>query len=276
MRPSTGTACAWEPARSIPRSRRCRRSSIPWSSTSNISDAKATCRCSWCCAKASCWMRRCRPASTRPSKPACRAASCPTRSSRSQRFRARSPARSRSCRSRSSCSATPSRKSSTRTRWPIRAAWRGIWNLRRAIWRGLRRKDATSSIVVLLRKLDLVLLLAGVELHDLARHAREDRGDRIHTQHRCAWGAHHLIGNGEQALIVTVAEDGAEHRDLAEYVVAPIERHEGAAHAPLVGFVVQRALDGAADRRPLRHALAHGELAVLAAELGAQAREEDA
>src|SRR5581483_3986903 len=98
----------------------------------------------------------------------------------------------------------------------------------------------------------------------------------VDMQDRSAGRADDLIGDGEQTLIAAAAEEEAKHRNLAEHVVQPVDRHEGAAHAHLVGRVVQRPLDGAADRRSLRHAFAHGELAVLTTELGAQAGEEDA
>ena len=52
-RPSTGTASAWAPPSSTARSRRCPRCSTASSSTSSTSAARATCRSSSSCAKAS-------------------------------------------------------------------------------------------------------------------------------------------------------------------------------------------------------------------------------
>src|SRR5579859_1221177 len=144
--PSTATACAWGQAKSIRRSRRCPKCWIPWWSISNISAAKATCRCSWCCARASRLTARWKPRSTRRSRRDCPAALCRTRSLLYPRSRARSPARSRSCRSSGCCSVTPSKTSSTRTRWPIRRAWSGIWNSR-----GIMRSEVRARPELVLR-----------------------------------------------------------------------------------------------------------------------------
>ena len=51
-RPSTGTASAWARPSCTARSRRCPRCSTASSSTSSTSAARATCRCSSCCARA--------------------------------------------------------------------------------------------------------------------------------------------------------------------------------------------------------------------------------
>ena len=72
----------------------------------------------------------CAAKSSRPSKPRCRRASCPTRSFRWPRFRAPCRAKSRSCRSRSCCWASRWRRWSTARRWPIRPVWTGMWRLR--------------------------------------------------------------------------------------------------------------------------------------------------
>ena len=130
-----------ERARSIRRSKRCRRYWIRWWSTSNISDGKATCRCSWCCARASRSTTRSRRGSTRPSRLACPAAFSPARSSPFPKFRERCRARSRNCRSRNCCSAMPSRRSSTAMRWPIPAVSTGISNSR-GTRSGRRKKPA--------------------------------------------------------------------------------------------------------------------------------------
>src|SRR5579883_1263251 len=66
-----------------------------------------------------------------------------------------------------------------------------------------------SSIVALLREFDLVLLLAGVEFHDLARHAGQHGRDRVDVQDRRAGRTDHLIGHGEQTLVAAVAEEQA-------------------------------------------------------------------
>ena len=86
--PSTATACAWERARSTARWSRCPRCSTAWWWTSNTWAARATCRCSWCCAPAMCSTTRCARASTAPSAPRSARVSCPTTSSPWPRCRA--------------------------------------------------------------------------------------------------------------------------------------------------------------------------------------------
>jgi len=109
--PSIARACAWAPAKSTARSKACPRCSTRWWSISNTWAVTATCRCSSCCAPAWRSTTPCARASTMPSRPRCRRASCPTTSSRWPKFRARCRARSRSCRSRSCCWASRSRRS---------------------------------------------------------------------------------------------------------------------------------------------------------------------
>ena len=58
--PSTAMACAWARASSTRGRGAARGARFAWWSTSNISAAKATCRCSWCCATASRSTTRCR------------------------------------------------------------------------------------------------------------------------------------------------------------------------------------------------------------------------
>src|SRR4029079_1764101 len=82
----------------------------------------------------------------------------------------------------------------------------------------------------------------------------------------------HLVGDAQQAR-VAAAEQGAQERELTEYVVEAVERDEGALHAHVVAIVVDVAVDGGADRGPLHQAVAHGEASERAGEVDAQARE---
>jgi hypothetical protein len=131
--PSTATACAWAPARSTAPSNRCPRCSTAWWWTSNTWAARATCRCSWCCAPAMCSTTHCARASTAPSAPHSARASCPTTFLPWPKCRAPSAAKSRSCPSRNCCWASRWKRWSTRMRWPTHSASIGMWRLRR--WR---------------------------------------------------------------------------------------------------------------------------------------------
>src|SRR5262249_39492108 len=78
--------------------------------------------------------------------------------------------------------------------------------------------------------------------------------------------------DAEQAL-VAAAEEGPDDRELAEHVVEPIERNEGAAHADLVAMVIDVAIDRAADGGALQQPVANGEAAERGGKIDTQVRE---
>ena len=96
------------------------------SSTSNISAATATCRCSWCCAPGVAFDAAMQAKINKAIEAGLSPRFLPNEILPSPRSRARSRARSRSCRSRSCCWASPSKRSSTGRRWPIPPASTGI------------------------------------------------------------------------------------------------------------------------------------------------------
>src|SRR5262249_24155002 len=138
------------------------------------------------------------------------------------------------------------------------------------------RRCGVSALVVRARELDRVVLPAGVEIHDLARHTGQDRRDRIDAQHWLTGGADDLISHAEQALVAAAAHPAAKHRDLAEHIVQPVHRNDGPAHAHLVGQIVYRAFNGEPYGGTLDDALPDRKLAALPGELGAQGGEGDA
>src|SRR5262249_47567002 len=71
-------------------------------------------------------------------------------------------------------------------------------------------------------------------------------------------------------------EERTHDRQLAEHVVEPVERNEGAAHAHLVAMIIDISIDSAADRRAFEQSVADGEAAGRTGELDPQTRELDA
>ena len=101
---------------------------LAWSSTSNTSAAKATCRCSWCCARASRSTTRCRRRINKAIEAGAVArASCPNEIFAGRRDPAHAVGQEAGAADQEAAARpAASRRSSTATRWPIPAASTGI------------------------------------------------------------------------------------------------------------------------------------------------------
>src|SRR5258707_15380262 len=125
------------------------------------------------------------------------------------------------------------------------------------------------------REFDRVVWLAGAEFKDLSQDPGRHRRYRINAKHRLPERADDLVSHADQPLIAAAAEEQPDNRNLAEHVVQPVHRNEGAAHAHLVSGI-DIAFDGPPDHRAFQYAFPDRELPVLAGEFRARAREGNA
>ncbi len=119
-------------------------------------------------------------------------------------------------------------------------------------------------------------MLAGAEFEDFPEHAGRHGRNRIDTEHRRTGRADDLIGHADQSLVAAAAKEQAQDRNLAEHVVEPVHRNQGAAHAHLISGIIDAALDGPADHRAFRDTFANRQLPVLPGKFRAHQRECDA
>src|SRR5450759_3837788 len=88
------------------------------------------------------------------------------------------------------------------------------------------------------------------------------------TVTRRARRADSLVGDAEQALVATGAEEQPDDRDLPEHVVETVERHECSAQAHVILNVVDLPFDGRTHHRTAHHAIAHRHASGPPRELG--------
>src|SRR4051795_11331941 len=133
-----------------------------------------------------------------------------------------------------------------------------LWQMRGQVRQrgtaGERRAKLARSVVVGWEFAGNVWL-AGPELEYLPQHSRSHRGNRIDAKYRLAGRTNHLIRHADQPLVAAAAEEKPHDRNLAEHVVQPVHRNEGAAHAHLVSRIIDVALNRRSDGRAFHHAL---------------------